>query len=67
MLGSPFAQIIYAPKRFYATWRLREFLTGFHKRKVQKKEDSKKKREERERQERLEMRREVRIIPIPNC
>ena len=43
----------------------REFLTGFHKRKVQKKEDSKKKREEREKQERLEMRREVRTRSCP--
>lgn len=38
----------------------REFLTGFHKRKVEKKEAAKKKAEEREKQERLEMRREVR-------
>ena len=39
--------------------REREFLTGFHKRKLQKKEAAKKKALERERQERLEAKREV--------
>ncbi|KAH8078048.1 nucleolar protein 12-domain-containing protein [Cristinia sonorae] len=38
----------------------RDFLTGFHKRKVQKKEEAKKKAQEREKQERLEARREQR-------
>ena len=38
----------------------RDFLTGFHKRKLQKKEEAKKKAKEREKQERLEARREVR-------
>ncbi|KAH9851457.1 nucleolar protein 12-domain-containing protein [Lenzites betulinus] len=38
----------------------REFLTGFHKRKLQKKEDAKSKAIEREKQERLEARREHR-------
>ncbi|KAI0766868.1 nucleolar protein 12-domain-containing protein [Trametes elegans] len=38
----------------------REFLTGFHKRKLQKKEEAKKKALEREKQERLETRREQR-------
>jgi len=37
----------------------REFLTGFHKRKVAKKEDAKKKAMLREKQERLDTRREV--------
>ncbi|KAH9944678.1 nucleolar protein 12-domain-containing protein [Amylocystis lapponica] len=40
----------------------REFLTGFHKRKLQKKEDAKKKAIEREKQERLESRREKRKL-----
>ena len=38
---------------------LRDFLSGFHKRKVQQKEESRRKARERERQERLEARREV--------
>lgn len=38
----------------------REFLTGFHKRKLAKKEAAKTKALEREKQERLEARREVR-------
>ncbi|KAI0351051.1 hypothetical protein OH77DRAFT_1439482 [Trametes cingulata] len=38
----------------------REFLTGFHKRKLQKKEAAKQKAKEREKQERLEARREHR-------
>lgn len=38
---------------------LRDFLTGFHKRKVAKKEEAKKKAQDREKQERLEARREV--------
>jgi ribosomal RNA-processing protein 17 len=38
----------------------REFLTGFHKRKLAKKEDSKKRAQTREREERLEARREQR-------
>ncbi len=37
----------------------REFLTGFHKRKLEKKEQAKKKAQEREKQDRLEARREV--------
>ena len=40
----------------------RDFLTGFHKRKLQKKEDAKKKAVEREKQERLDARREVRLF-----
>ncbi|TFY63711.1 hypothetical protein EVJ58_g3089 [Rhodofomes roseus] len=44
---------------FDATAR-REFLTGFHKRKLEKKEAAKKKALEREKQERLEARREKR-------
>ncbi|TFK85556.1 hypothetical protein K466DRAFT_576821 [Polyporus arcularius HHB13444] len=38
----------------------REFLTGFHKRKLEKKEQAKKKAQEREKQDRLEARREHR-------
>jgi hypothetical protein len=37
----------------------REFLTGFHKRKVAKKEEAKKRAQLKEKQERLETRREV--------
>ena len=37
----------------------RDFLTGFHKRKLQKKEAAKKKAQERERQERSDARRQV--------
>jgi hypothetical protein len=37
----------------------RDYLMGFHKRNLQKKEASKQRREEREKQERQEMRREV--------
>ncbi|KAI0063607.1 hypothetical protein BV25DRAFT_1899214 [Artomyces pyxidatus] len=40
--------------------RFREFLTGFHKRKLAKKEEGRKKAQEREKQERLEARREQR-------
>jgi len=40
----------------------REFLTGFHKRKLQKKEDAKKKAIDREKQERQEARREKRKL-----
>ncbi|KAF9811793.1 hypothetical protein IEO21_06405 [Rhodonia placenta] len=40
----------------------REFLTGFHKRKLQKKEVAKKKAQDREKQERLEARREKRQL-----
>jgi len=40
----------------------REFLTGFHKRKVQKKEAAKKKAQDREKQERLDARREKRQL-----
>jgi hypothetical protein len=40
----------------------REFLTGFHKRKLAKKEEGKKKAQAREKQERLEARREVRMF-----
>ena len=39
----------------------REFLTGFHKRKLQKKEVAKQKAVQREKEERLEARREVRM------
>lgn len=38
---------------------VREFLTGFHKRKVAKKEEAKKRAQLKEKQERLETRREV--------
>jgi hypothetical protein len=44
----------------------REFLTGFHKRKLEKKEASKKRAIEREKQERLEARREV-CLPLFYC
>jgi Nucleolar protein 12 (25kDa) len=45
----------------------REFLTGFHKRKLAKKEEGKKKAQAREKQERLETRREVRMfLPLPH-
>ena len=44
----------------------REFLTGFHKRKLQKKEAAKKKALDREKQERLEARREVRRGFLPS-
>ena len=44
----------------------REFLTGFHKRKLQKKEAAKKKALDREKQERLEARREVRRDILPS-
>jgi ribosomal RNA-processing protein 17 len=40
----------------------REFLTGFHKRKLAKKEEGKKKAQAREKQQRLEARREVRMF-----
>jgi len=40
----------------------REFLTGFHKRKVAKAEAGKKKALERQKQDRLEVRREVRLL-----
>lgn len=40
-------------------------MTGFHKRKLQKKEAAKKKAQEREKQERLETRREVRPSNSP--
>ena len=43
----------------------REFLTGFHKRKVAKKEEAKKKAIFREKQERLETRREVCLLTAP--
>lgn len=41
------------------TLKSRDFLTGFHKRKLAKKEESKKKAQAREKEERLEARREV--------
>ena len=44
----------------------REYLTGFHKRKLQKKEAAKKKALDREKQERLEARREVRRGFLPS-
>lgn len=40
--------------------RCRDFLTGFHKRKLQKKEAAKKKAMDREKEQLLEARREVR-------
>ncbi|THH32306.1 hypothetical protein EUX98_g1877 [Antrodiella citrinella] len=40
----------------------RDFLTGFHKRKLQKKEDAKKKAQDRDKQERLDVRREKRQL-----
>jgi hypothetical protein len=43
----------------FKTSRFREFLTGFHKRKLAKAEAARKKATEREKQERLEARREV--------
>jgi hypothetical protein len=43
----------------------REFLTGFHKRKVAKAETARKKAQEREKQDRLEARREVVVFLIP--
>ena len=42
---------------------LREFLTGFHKRKLAKKEAARSRAKEREKQERLEARREVHLHP----
>ncbi len=45
----------------------REFLTGFHKRKLEKKEQAKKKAQEREKQDRLEARREVCLGMIFPC
>ena len=47
------------------TLRSREFLTGFHKRKLAKKEESKKRAQAREKEERLEVRREVRTLFLP--
>ena len=41
------------------TLQSREFLTGFHKRKLAKKEEGKKRAQAREKEERLEARREV--------
>lgn len=43
----------------YGLMIVREYLTGFHKRKVAKKEDAKKRAQLREKQERQELRREV--------
>jgi hypothetical protein len=43
----------------------REFLTGFHKRKLAKKEESKKRAQAREKEERLEARREVGTLFLP--
>jgi hypothetical protein len=42
----------------------REFLTGFHKRKLEKKDAAKKRAMEKEKQERLDTRREVRSCLI---
>ena len=44
------------------TLQSREFLTGFHKRKLAKKEEGKKRAQAREKEERLEARREVHIL-----
>jgi Nucleolar protein 12 (25kDa) len=46
----------------YMTPQSREFLTGFHKRKLAKKEESKKRAQAREKEERLEARREVHTL-----
>lgn len=43
---------------------VREFLTGFHKRKVAKKEEAIRKAKLREKQERLDTRREVCLCPV---
>ena len=45
----------------------REFLTGFHKRKLAKAEAARAKAKEREKQERLETRREVAMIHLSAC
>jgi ribosomal RNA-processing protein 17 len=47
------------------TLQSREFLTGFHKRKLAKKEESKKRAQAREKEERLEARREVHTLFLP--
>jgi ribosomal RNA-processing protein 17 len=47
------------------TLQSREFLTGFHKRKLAKKEESKKRAQAREKEERLEARREVHTSFLP--
>ena len=47
------------------TLQYREFLTGFHKRKLAKKEESKKRAQAREKEERLEARREVNTLFLP--
>ena len=47
------------------TLQSREFLTGFHKRKLAKKEEGKKRAQAREKEERLEARREVRTLFMP--
>ena len=44
------------------TLQSREFLTGFHKRKLAKKEEGKKRAQAREKEERLEARREVHAL-----
>lgn len=60
-MGPPVAFRILASVYLYQCWALyRDFLTGFHKRNVEKREIAKKKAIEREKQERLSTRREVR-------
>ena len=53
-LSTPFSP------RMHLNPLIREFLTGFRKRKLQKKEAAKSKAKERERQERLQARKEMR-------
>jgi len=55
----------YAPPVRCMTLRSREFLTGFHKRKLAKKEEGKKRAQAREKEQRLEARREVRTLLFP--
>lgn len=55
-VGKSLISILLCPHLF-----LREFLTGFHKRKLAKKEAARSRAKEREKQERLESRREVRL------
>lgn len=47
------------PLFYFSHHQIRDFLTGFHKRKVAKAEAARKKAQEREKQSRLEARREV--------
>ena len=56
LVGKTSISILFCPHLF-----LRDFLTGFHKRKLAKKEAARSRAKEREKQERLEARREVRL------